>query len=642
MKRKYISAVLLLSGCMFVASCSDALDTKPFTSFDEEQVWNTEETADAFIVNTYANVLDYYKSSGVWESRTPNGAQCDQVGSGIDDYATELGLSNATDLGFNRFSVLRSCNLIIEKAQASQGISEEAKVHMTAEGHFLRGLLFFDQARKMGRFVPITKVLTPNDKEDFRTPITKTVAESYEYVLDDLDIACADLPETAPAGRASRYAALLIRSRAALQAYAYTQDAAYLDVAIRSANEIIEKGNFTLADEYGEMFNEKSPQNAEIMLARYFLAEQSAVWDFDELGYVIPNISIDDIAVSEATPMKNPNGQTFESWAVLFPTQDLIDQYLSIDEKTGEAKPWYETSQYLENVEILNPQTLTEEGQLDSYIRRNGEVRNLPTAADLKTGRTDYPLFKHYGKIKAGSERDITEIIYSNRDKRMDHTIVRDRTTWQGEFVEMNLGGNLSQGVRNKTDGGWYNTTTGYYWRKGVYTLEPRAVINAKTDYHFVVARLGEAYMNLAEAYLLKKDIPNAVKALNVTRTTHGGLPASKAATEAEAWKDYMRERNAEMAYEGGDIYYSYLRWGKYGGYANEGRNGGEVIEALNRPVYKIEISRDRKSFCVGQLTLLNSWNRNFTTRRYLFPIPQGELDTREAYGIIDTQNEGW
>ena len=148
--------------------------------------------------------------------------------------------------------------------------------------------------------------------------------------------------------------------------------------------------------------------------------------------------------------------------------------------------------------------------------------------------------------------------------------------------------------------------------------------------------------MNLAEAYLLKKDIPNAVEALNATRVKHGKIAPSTATTEAEAWADYIRERRVEMANENGDIYFSYLRWGKYGGYANNGREAGDVIYDLDRPVYKIEISRDRTQLLINQVTILGSANRHFTTKRYLFPIAQGFLDTREAYGLDHQQNKGW
>ena len=50
--------------------------------------------------------------------------------------------------------------------------------------------------------------------------MTKTVAESYTYVISDLEAAVAGLPETAPAGIANKYAAEVILSRACLQAYA--------------------------------------------------------------------------------------------------------------------------------------------------------------------------------------------------------------------------------------------------------------------------------------------------------------------------------------------------------------------------------------------------------------------------------------
>ena len=133
-----------------------------------------------------------------------------------------------------------------------------------------------------------------------------------------------------------------------------------------------------------------------------------------------------------------------------------------------------------------------------------------------------------------------------------------------------------------------------------------------------------------------------AVDAFNATRVAHGGLQAAKKVSEEQAWADYIRERNCELANETGDIYFSYLRWGKYGGYANHGRAAGEVIADLDRPTYKIEISRDRTQLIVSQVTLLNSANRNFTTRRYLLPINQGFLNTREAYGMKDAQNEGW
>jgi hypothetical protein len=96
------------------------------------------------------------------------------------------------------------------------------------------------------------------------------------------------------------------------------------------------------------------------------------------------------------------------------------------------------------------------------------------------------------------------------------------------------------------------------------------------------------------------------------------------------------------MCHEGGDIYYSYLRWGKYGGAANHNREAGGIIYDFDIPVYKMQMDRARTQVLIGQVTLLNSAARTFSTRRYLFPISQSFLDTRKNYGIIDEQNEGW
>ena len=638
---------IALIGCLgfgLFTSC-DVMDTRPFETYDEELVWSSKEMADAFVLGTYPDIIGYFAgSSASWEALTPNGAECDQVGNYINTTATETGLSSSTDYGFGRFNLQRRCNQILEHVESSQVLSDEQKKELIGEAHFLRGLLWFDMTRKMGRFVPITKVLTQDDTEAFHTPLTSSIDESYKLILDELNLAIEGLPETSDQGRANKYAALALRSRIGLQAYAYTKNESYLDIVISSAEEVINSGKYQLTDNYEGMFNSDiAPSDPEIILARYYLEKDATMGNFPEMVSALPNLPNDDVVNGSANGVNtlDPSQQVFESWATYFPTQDLIDQYLVIDEKTGEAKAWYETSQYLENIENLPTEGLNE-GSLEVFTRYDGGLRHVPTAQDLLTGRTDYPLFSRIGKIKEGSNRTVSDIMFNHRDKRMDATIIRDMSQFWGFQMDLNVGGNASQGVRSKEDGGWYTTTTGYYWRKNTTSPNPVANASIKTNMHYIVTRLGEMYMNMAEAYLLKGNVVKAVETLNVTRVQHGGLPESKVSTLNEAWTDYMRERRVEMAYECGDIYFSYLRWGKYGGASNYGKAGGDVIVDLNRPIYKISITSDRKSFCINQLTLLNSWNRNFTTRRYLFPIPQASIDTRTAAGIIDIQNEGW
>ena len=638
-------------GIVAMTSCIDTMDTHPTTVFDAETVWGSKATVEGFVYSTYTDVIHAgYAGSGTsvgWEARTPNSVKCSQVGEGIDGVATELGVSSGSDFGCNRFSLLRRANLIIHNVEASSTLSEAEKRELSAHGYLMRGMIFFDQARKMGRFVPVTQVFSVENPEEVNIPMTKTVAEGYDIIINDLIKAADYLPTSNMPGLPTRYAAGVLLSRAALQAYAYTNDSKYLDIAIEYATDVTQNSGVSLATNLTpskSMWNETDLYNPEILWAYYREKENTAVSSFDELMRTYPNISTDNVKNSQSpVALKQANGQTFEGWAIYFPTQDLADQFLVTDEATGEALPWYETSQYTSNVNVLDPTTITAAGQVDQYSQLNGDLRRIPTPQDFNQTKDGYPVFQRYHQLKEGAERDLSDLMYQGRDKRFYTTMVYDKATWMNEFIGLNLGGNMSMGVRDKEDGGWYNTTTGYYWRKSnIENPEPRAFHNSKVALHFNITRLGEAYLNLAEAQLLKKNIPAAVAALNETRTKHGGLAPSTATTEEQAWADYIRERNCEMANETGDIYFSYLRWGKYGGYANHGRAAGEVIADLDRPAYKIQISRDRSQLIVSQVTLLNSAQRAFTTRRYLLPIAQSFLNTREAYGIMDAQNEGW
>ena len=639
-------------GMVAMTSCMDTLDTKPTIVFDAETVWGSKATVEGFVYSTYTDVIHAgYAGSGSsvgWEARTPNAVKCSQVGEGIDDTATETGLSVDNDWGVNRFSLLRRANLIIHNVEANSQLSEGEKNELSAHGYLMRGMIFFDQARKMGRFVPVTQVFDVENPDAVNIPMTTTVAQGYEIIINDLKKAADYLPTTNMPGLPTRYAAGVLLSRAALQAYAYTKDSKYLDVAIEYAEDVIDNSGVSLATNLApskSLWNETDLYNPEILWAYYREKENTAVSSFDELMRTYPNISTDNVITSMSpVPLKQANGQTFEGWAIYFPTQDLADQFLVTDEATGEALPWYETSQYLANVDILDPSTITEAGQVDAYKQTSGGDRRIPTPQDFLQLKEGVPAFARYHALKASNDgRDLSDLMYTGRDKRFYTTMVHDKATWMNEKIETNLGGNLSMGVRDKEDGGWYNTVTGYYWRKSnIENPEPRAYHNSRVALHFNITRLGEAYMNLAEAQLLKKNIPAAVAALNATRVAHGGLAPSTASTEEEAWADYIRERNCEMTNETGDIYFSYLRWGKYGGAANHGRAAGDVIADLNRPAYKIEISRDRSKLVIGQVTLLNSAQRVFTDRRYLFPINRSFLNTRANYGMNDAQNEGW
>ena len=651
---KVTTLTLLTLPGVFLTSCRDTLDTKPMEFYTEEQVWSSRPATEAFINATYNNVLSMmnfsttgmgYAGSGTcisWESRTPNSVKASQAMEGIDRFTTEQSLSRAGKWGLADMKALRRTNLIIEQVNANASLTPSEKVELSAHGYLLRGMIFFGQARLVGRFVPIRQVLSSTDTIVAKMPMTKDLSESYRLIIEDLRKAYEGLPAVSKSGIANKWAAGVLLSRAALQGYAYTMDPALLDIAEKSAQEVIDQSGRSVSPSLG-IHNEMDRFNTEILWGYYRLATNSMIVNFEEISRTIPNLSNDNVKASDPSQVFD-NPKQFQLPAIHFPTQDLVDQYLAIDEKSGKALPWYETSQYRDNVDELDPATITHEGQIDAFERSNGQLRRMPTPQDFKQTNSNYPNFVRFGRLKSGSEvKDISKLIYSNRDRRLAATVVYDQSEWQDEHITTNLNGNAAQGVSSKEEGGQWNTNTGYYWRKSsIEKCEPNASFMTKVPMHYNIVRLSEAYLNLAEAKLLKGNIPAAVEALNVTRTVRGGLPPSQASTKEEAWADYIRERNCELTNEGGDLYFSYLRWGKYGGPANHGRRPGDIVYDLDRPVYKITIDRARKTFVINQMTLLNAAQRKFTTKRYLLPINQDFLNVRESYGLDHTQNPEW
>ena len=129
--------------------------------------------------------------------------------------------------------------MIIENVENSSTLTGDEKQELKAHGHMLRGMVFFDMTRKMGRFVPVKQVFNESDSLNCLITLTKDVTESYEHVISDLKYAADNLPSSAPKGVPTKWAAKVILSRAALQAYAYTGIDSYIDVALNAAKDEI-------------------------------------------------------------------------------------------------------------------------------------------------------------------------------------------------------------------------------------------------------------------------------------------------------------------------------------------------------------------------------------------------------------------
>lgn len=621
MKKNTLTAITILSLLAAAPGCKTDFDTKPYDKIGEDVIWRSKANAETFIFSTYG-IMNNFAGGPATDPRTTNTLGFDGIYGGASAVFNELTDRN-TDMGFNNWAAIRRCNQIITKVAESAEISANDKTALIAEGKFLRAMSYFSVARSIGRIVWIDRLLTPED--DLRLPSTANPTETYAYIIKDLEDAIAGLPTTKVAGRANKYAAAALLSEVCLQALAYKNYPAapavaandpLLDKAIANAQFVITEGGYAMESDYGGMFNEVKATSPEIIFGIYRKSINTTV-DGTPMQLYTPNVNNDRISQYGGSPAFNSN-TVFEAWVQHGPTQNIADDYLVVDQADpAKALPWDETSQFKmamnEGVSI--------------------PTDKIPVAGGETAVQT--------GMIKPGSTETVWTLTNIGRDARWKASIISDSTDKHyGETFTTCIKGNTTRWM--KINGmAYYVSLSNMYWRKGMYTnVSPRPYVGIPTDYHYVVTRLGRVYLNLAEAYLLKGDVANAVAALNKTREAHGKLPAAVATTPLAAWTDYKRERRVDLVLEN-DYYWSLLRWGRYGGNANHGIVAGGTIPELTEVPRVMDISKDRTAFSIvtGQFYSSNHI-RNFDhTRRYLFPIAQSYIDQNPKFG---PQNANW
>lgn len=621
--------MLILSSLVLTASCKDILDVEPYDRISEEVIWNSKANAETFIFESYG-IMEHYNSGPGLDVYTSNIQANDGTASSAFSVFREI-IDNTYDAGFDNWAEVRRANMIIQKVEESTGISDEDKQALIAEGKFLRAMSYYDVARKIGRIVWIDKVLTEND--ELLLPTTSDPSESYDYIIKDLEDAIKGLPTTKIAGRTNKYAAAAFLTEVCLQALAYKNypevsnvdpDDPLIDKIIANANLVINEGGYELETDYEGMFNQTKSSSPEIIYAVYKKAINTVIQD-TPMQLSMPNISVDKIKKFEGSPLFD-KPVPFECWPEHFPSQNLADAYLTIDKADPtKVAPWNQTSQYKaaidEDVDVMIP-----------HSRLGFPHNKVPKASDENV--------VVQGKIKNGSRETLWTLTNENRDARWKASILSDSSIFYNETMTMTMRGNSGRWI-SINGGDWGATSTNMYWRKGMYSnVSPSFLNTVTTDYHYVSMRLGRVYLNLAEAYLLKEDLGNALDNLNKTRVVHGNLPASKASDLKTAWKDYKIERRVDLVGEN-DYYYSLLRWGRFGGDANNGVPSGGTIQELTEPLRVLDVSKDRKSFAIVTGPFNNAYNQRLfkSERRYLFPIPLSFIDNNPNFL---PQNPNW
>ncbi len=518
MKRIIHSIIIVLIFPLTIFSCENALDIDPQNILNSKDVFSNESAIEAYLATLYNNIplqdLNF-QLRGISYMSELSGESINNA------YRWKNSVGDGTWLQWWGYSQVRDANEFIANIR-SGNLSAEQKKQLIGEARFIRAYYYFELVKRYGGVPLITVVqnFNGNNLDSLKTP-RNTEKQIYDFVSAELDTAAQLMsPKSLELGRANKYVAYALKSRAMLYAASEAEYGSvqlngligipanntrkYWQQAYDAAKKVIDSGNYSLYEKYPDdrttnfanLFLDTN-NNPEVIFARYYhYPEKTNSWDF------------------RARP-KPENGGHVD------PTLELAEAFEYIDGSDGRLKL---TDDQGQPIEYKNP----------------------------------------------------TEL-FENKDPRFAATILYPFSSWPTGMVEIRAGiidngqtittgnyNNLYQGVHIIGDhgigGNLGNTPTGFYVRKYLdptYTEEDASVSRGNVQ-PYQELRYGEILLNYAEAAMELGKVEEAKDAINQIRSRAGITEL----TTANITMDVIRhERQVELAFEGGQRYWDIRRW---------------------------------------------------------------------------------
>ncbi|WP_108424488.1 RagB/SusD family nutrient uptake outer membrane protein [Flagellimonas amoyensis] len=569
--------ILVFVSIIFMCSCEDVLEKEPLDLITDATVWKDPVLSDSYLDQCYAEMKFYFESDYGFRY----GDYFDQFtmvhAYGIADEALKswdenfgFGFSITVNGGVYEwwgYPTIRKLNIFIEEMEVSS-LSDSYRIQRTAEARFLRAFAYFNLVKRYGGVPLITKSLLLDDSEEELYPVRNKEMEIYDFILSELNAIESDLLDEEE-GRPSGHAALALKSRVAMYAGSIASwgtpaldgivgipqnmSTSYWQASFDASKQIIDSGVF-------ELYNQDSDKVTNFR--NLFLDEGNS-----------------EVIFSERFNGLSGKGHSWDMWQAPF-----------------SYHPWGKgqySSLYLEMVESFD---------------------NI----DGTAGIIDRD------KIASGYAWTVEEL-WGNKDPRFKASVYTQGTSWLNGSI------NLDFHAQTKTPEG--TTNVGFY--KGVPTKsvafgrktpfgilkyldeEERSVQMERnfSDTDYIIFRLGEIYLNYAEAAIELGNDGEALWAINKIRE-RAGMPLYTSIS-----RDLVRkERKVELAFEG-NRYFDLRRW--------------RVAEnELSQGFHGLQFTLDGSSFEEGSydvltakyiLTIENNVNGTptpiFDERNYYLPI---------------------
>ena len=271
--------LILLAGLTFTA-CEDFLNQPPLDRITESDVWSDRDLMDTYLFQIYDNMpwnyLQDFGGGAGW------GAQRDALSDlAMSTYSWTPAnntirpgnwgtANNYWPLDWWGYFNIWKINYSIENIEVlgPDVLTEEERNSRLGELYFMRAYCYFEMVKRYGGVPIILEPQDPNNTpEEEYFPERNTEQEVYDQVLADAQTAFDLMPDrwTAQKGRAGKWAAKALESRAALYAGSIAKYGTvqlnglvginadpniYYQISLDASTQLINEGGYTLFNNY--------------------------------------------------------------------------------------------------------------------------------------------------------------------------------------------------------------------------------------------------------------------------------------------------------------------------------------------------------------------------------------------------------
>jgi hypothetical protein len=485
---------LILLAAIFglvVSSCHD-LDLQPKGILDEPALFGTKDGVQKYFIQLYFKLpiedFIYYVNSGY---RPGNNNSWEAYKNSLGQMSGEtFGWNvamNGGGFGYWPYDDIRNVNVFINNFPNYKDKYDNATYNaLMGEARFLRAFFYEGLAKRYGGVPIISKVLDPiNGTSEELNVKRNTEYDTWKFIYDDLQFAITNMPATSVTGRANKYVAAALMSRAMLYAGRVAKYTQYLglgaDAAVQAgfagidpskaseffqyaydAGKVVEQGPYSL---YTKNYPDKATNFANLFL------DKSSSENLFTKGYdgQVFGHTYDCLA------SPSPDFTSFGN-AQIAPVFEIMKMYEfpAITDAQGKPVRFNKRSDIKNGMEPRLQGTCFFDGDVlrgvTFDIQRGIYVKFTGLASDAQSGSNAAP-------VNAASNR-----ILGTKGAKYNGVLI---TGNHGMFTT---------GVEN-------NAMMGAFIRKYIDISKPKSLVNVnKMNQSWIVFRLAEIYLNTAEA----------------------------------------------------------------------------------------------------------------------------------------------